>query len=134
MSTALLARLYMSDAMSTRRVPHLSNTSQSQTATRQAQAIQKTGKVAHEQPAGLVRGLKQPLEQIETLLERERQLAKDALAQGNKQRALIALRQRKYQENLLSQTDSQLETLQKLVSLSIRHSLKPLPVRARTVL
>lgn len=53
--------------------------------------------------------------QIETVLEREREIAKEALKQGNKPRALIALRQRKYQENLLTQTDQQLETLQKLV-------------------
>ncbi|KAM0786748.1 hypothetical protein ACM66B_002185 [Microbotryomycetes sp. NB124-2] len=63
-----------------------------------------------------------PRRQIDTVLTREREIAKQALAAGNKQRALIALRQRKYQENLLAQTDSQLETLQKLVA-SIEFSL-----------
>lgn len=53
--------------------------------------------------------------QIEVVLAREREIAAESLRQGNKQRALIALRQKKYQETLLSQTDSQLETLQKLV-------------------
>ncbi|KAK4057543.1 Vacuolar protein sorting-associated protein 20 [Microbotryomycetes sp. JL221] len=66
--------------------------------------------------------LKQYRRRIDAVLEREREIAKQALAAGNKQRALMALRQRKYQENLLSQTDSQLETLQKLVS-SIEFSL-----------
>lgn len=56
--------------------------------------------------------------QIEVVLEREREIAKEALLKGNRARALTALRQRKYQETLLSQTDSQLETLQKLVSAS----------------
>ena len=50
------------------------------------------------------------------VLERERQIAKEALANGNKPLALTALRRRKYQEGLLSKTDSQLETLEQLVS------------------
>ncbi|ORY78065.1 Snf7-domain-containing protein [Leucosporidium creatinivorum] len=66
--------------------------------------------------------LKQYQKRIEGVLAREREIAKEQLALGNKDRALIALRQRKYQETLLSQTDSQLETLQKLVS-SIEFSL-----------
>lgn len=53
--------------------------------------------------------------QIEVVLNREKEIAREQLALGNKQRALIALRQRKYQETLLTQTDAQLETLQKLV-------------------
>ncbi|KAK4052664.1 Vacuolar protein sorting-associated protein 20 [Microbotryomycetes sp. JL201] len=66
--------------------------------------------------------LRQYQKRIDAVLTREREIAKQALAAGNKQRALIALRQRKYQENLLEQTDKQLETLQKLVS-SIEFSL-----------
>ena len=58
--------------------------------------------------------------QIEVVLNREREIAREQLKLGNKQRALIALRQRKYQETLLSQTDAQLETLQKLVRPSSR--------------
>lgn len=53
--------------------------------------------------------------QIEGILDREKQIAREALAQGNKSRALTALRRRKYQESLLAKTDSQLETLQNLV-------------------
>lgn len=60
--------------------------------------------------------------QIEGILQRERQIAADALKQGNKQRALLALRRRKFQESLLTKTDSQLATLQGLVS-SIEFSL-----------
>ncbi|GAA6057224.1 hypothetical protein JCM3770_003271 [Rhodotorula araucariae] len=66
--------------------------------------------------------LKQYQRRIEVVLAREREIAAESLRQGNKHRALIALRQKKYQETLLSQTDSQLETLQKLVQ-SIEFSL-----------
>ncbi|GAA5961392.1 hypothetical protein JCM3765_004400 [Sporobolomyces pararoseus] len=52
---------------------------------------------------------------LQHVLNREEEIAKESLKQGNKSRALIALRQKKYQQTLLSQTDSQLETLQKLV-------------------
>lgn len=38
------------------------------------------------------------------------------LAQGDKKRALLALRRKKYQESLLSKTDGQLEQLEKLTS------------------
>lgn len=41
----------------------------------------------------------------------------DAVKSGNKSRALIALRRRKYQEGLLQKTDGQLEVLENLVSL-----------------
>ena len=53
--------------------------------------------------------------QIEGVLEGEKVSAKEALAKGNKQRAITALRRRKYQETLLTQTDKQLATLQDLV-------------------
>ncbi|GAA5903653.1 hypothetical protein JCM5296_001379 [Sporobolomyces johnsonii] len=66
--------------------------------------------------------LKQYQKRIEVVLNREREIAAESLRAGNKQRALIALRQKKYQETLLSQTDAQLETLQKLVQ-SIEFSL-----------
>lgn len=61
--------------------------------------------------------LRQYQQRIETVLAREQEIARQALSQGNKPRALIALRQKKYQQTLLAQTDSQLETLQKLASL-----------------
>ncbi|GAA5867908.1 hypothetical protein JCM8547_003411 [Rhodosporidiobolus lusitaniae] len=66
--------------------------------------------------------LTQYQKRIEVVLAREREIAAECLRQGNKQRALIALRQKKYQEKLLSQTDDQLATLQKLVQ-SIEFSL-----------
>ncbi|KAF8707567.1 SNF7 family, partial [Rhizoctonia solani] len=47
---------------------------------------------------------------------REQAIAKEALANGNKRVALIALRRRKYQESMLQKTDGQLETLENLVS------------------
>ncbi|KAH9944127.1 Snf7-domain-containing protein [Epithele typhae] len=56
------------------------------------------------------------LESIQAVLGREHQIAKAQLAAGNKDRALIALRKRKYQEGLLAKTDTQLENLEKLVS------------------
>lgn len=52
---------------------------------------------------------------IQAVLTREREIAIESLRAGNKQRALLALRRRKYQESLLRKTDEQLETLEKLV-------------------
>ena len=49
------------------------------------------------------------------MLDREHEIAKQQLAAGNKDRALSALRRRKYQEGLLVKTDAQLENLEKLV-------------------
>ncbi len=49
-------------------------------------------------------------------MDREQAIAKEAVAIGKKDRALVALRRRKYQESLLIKTDAQLETLQSLVS------------------
>ncbi|TXT13360.1 hypothetical protein VHUM_00727 [Vanrija humicola] len=60
--------------------------------------------------------LKQYQKRIQVVLDREHEIAKDALAKGDKRRALTALRQRKYQEQLLTRTDGQLQTLQELVS------------------
>lgn len=60
--------------------------------------------------------------QIQHVLDKEQAIAKEALTTGKKDRALTALRRRKYQESLLTKTDAQLETLQGLVS-SIEFSL-----------
>ncbi|BEI85880.1 hypothetical protein CcaverHIS002_0601670 [Cutaneotrichosporon cavernicola] len=60
--------------------------------------------------------LKQYQRRLQAVLDREREIAKEALAKGDKRRALLALRQRKYQEQTLVQTDQQLATLQDLVS------------------
>jgi len=66
--------------------------------------------------------IRQYQRKTEGILEQERQVAREALAVGNKARALTALRRRKYQEQLLVKTDNQLETLQNLVT-SIEFSL-----------
>ncbi|KAJ9141873.1 Charged multivesicular body protein 6 [Pleurostoma richardsiae] len=51
---------------------------------------------------------------ITILTDRETEIAKQLLAQGDKKRALLALRRKKYQESLLAQTDAQLEQLEQL--------------------
>lgn len=53
--------------------------------------------------------------QIQAVLDREHEIAKEQLKAGNKDKALFALRRRKYQESLLEKTDSQLENLEHLV-------------------
>jgi charged multivesicular body protein 6 len=53
---------------------------------------------------------------ITVLTDREKGIAKEMLAKGNKKGALLALRRKKYQESLLSRTDTQLEQLEKLAS------------------
>lgn len=60
--------------------------------------------------------LKQYKKKIQVVLDSEVQLAKDALKKGDKGRALLALRKKKYQQGLLSKTDEQLETLENLTS------------------
>ncbi|KAH6997114.1 Snf7 family [Ilyonectria destructans] len=53
---------------------------------------------------------------ITVLTDKETEIAKQMLAKGDKQRALLALRRKKYQESLLAKTDAQLEQLEKLTS------------------
>ncbi|TGO55414.1 hypothetical protein BOTNAR_0245g00190 [Botryotinia narcissicola] len=53
---------------------------------------------------------------ITVLTDRETVIAKEMLAKGDKKRALLALRRKKYQESLLAKTDAQLEQLEKLTS------------------
>lgn len=53
---------------------------------------------------------------ITVLTDREKAIAKEMLAKGDKTRALLALRRKKYQETLLAKTDAQLEQLEKLTS------------------
>ena len=53
------------------------------------------------------------------VLDREQEIAKTHLATGQKDRALIALRQRKYQQSLLLKTDTQLENLEQLVHIPL---------------
>lgn len=53
---------------------------------------------------------------ITVVTTRETEVARACLAKGDKAKALIALRRKKYQESLLSKTDAQLEQLEKLTS------------------
>ncbi|KAK4189978.1 Snf7 family [Podospora australis] len=53
---------------------------------------------------------------ITLLTDKETAAAKQMLAKGDKPRALLALRRKKYQESLLQKTDAQLEQLEKLTS------------------
>ncbi|EPQ60623.1 hypothetical protein GLOTRDRAFT_124376 [Gloeophyllum trabeum ATCC 11539] len=76
--------------------------------------------------------LKQYQRKLQHVLDREKEIARQHLAAGDKQRALIALRRRKYQESLLLKTDGQLASLEQLVStiefslieVSVLHGLK----------
>ncbi|KAF8445830.1 Snf7 family [Boletus edulis BED1] len=76
--------------------------------------------------------LKQYQKKIQFILEREHQIARSHLIAGDKDRALIALRRRKYQQSLLLRTDDQLAALEQLVStiefslveVSVLHGLK----------
>lgn len=69
---------------------------------------------------------------IQVVLDREQEIARQHLRAGKKDRAVVALRQRKYQETLLAKTDGQLEQLEQLVSTiefslvqaSVLHGLK----------
>ena len=47
---------------------------------------------------------------------RETEIAKQCLERGDKPKALLALRRKKFQESLLAKTDAQLETLEQLTS------------------
>ncbi|KAG6911524.1 hypothetical protein DXG01_011826 [Tephrocybe rancida] len=60
--------------------------------------------------------LRQYQKKIQVVLDREHTIAKAHLAAGQKDRAVIALRRRKYQQSLLVKTDGQLENLEQLVS------------------
>jgi charged multivesicular body protein 6 len=53
---------------------------------------------------------------IGLLTDRETDAARQLLARGDKARALLALRRKKYQESLLAKTDAQLEQLEKLTA------------------
>ncbi|KAK9512780.1 hypothetical protein O3M35_001121 [Rhynocoris fuscipes] len=59
--------------------------------------------------------LKQYQIKIEQKLENERQLAKKLLNSGQKERAKLLLKKKRYQENLLSKTDGQLDNLEKMI-------------------
>ncbi|KAH0565826.1 hypothetical protein GP486_000774 [Trichoglossum hirsutum] len=58
--------------------------------------------------------LRQYQKRITVLTTRETAIARDLIARGDKPRALLALRRKKYQETLLTRTDAQLSTLEQL--------------------
>lgn len=60
--------------------------------------------------------LHQYQKKITVLTDKETEIAKQMLAKGDKKRALLALRRKKYQESLLAKTDAQLLELEKLTS------------------
>ena len=60
--------------------------------------------------------LKQYQKRITVVTDREQEIARECLRAGNKEKALLALRRKKYQESLLSKTDQQLAQLEALTS------------------
>ncbi len=60
--------------------------------------------------------LHQYQKRITVITNRETEIAKECLRKGNKSRALLALRRKKYQESLLAKTDQQLAQLEILTS------------------
>ncbi|KAI9469708.1 MAG: Snf7-domain-containing protein [Benjaminiella poitrasii] len=69
--------------------------------------------------------LKRYQKNINVVIEKEIEAAKLALAQGNKNKALLALKKKKYQVQLLDKTDHQLMNLEELVQYEKRtHSIE----------
>ena len=60
--------------------------------------------------------LKQYQKRISVITDRETEIARECLRNNNKQKALLALRRKKYQETLLAKTDQQLAQLEILTS------------------
>ncbi|KXS16958.1 hypothetical protein M427DRAFT_89674, partial [Gonapodya prolifera JEL478] len=60
--------------------------------------------------------LKDYKKQLENVFEKETQVAKTCLAKGDRRRAMLALRKKKYQETLIQRTDEQLFMLEKMAS------------------
>lgn len=59
--------------------------------------------------------LKQYQKKIQVTLDKERELAKKLLQENKKDKAKLLLRKKKFQEQILQQTDQQLENLEKMV-------------------
>ncbi|KAK0076103.1 hypothetical protein PV325_005857 [Microctonus aethiopoides] len=72
--------------------------------------------------------IKQYQKRIEQSIEKDREIAKKLLQNGRKDRALSLLRKKKFQEQVLFKTDSQLENLEKMV-----HDLEFAQVEARVI-
>lgn len=66
--------------------------------------------------------LRQYQKQLESVKSREHELAKQCLAKGDKKRALIFLKKKRYQEQVLERTEEQLASLQE-VATSIEFAL-----------
>jgi len=66
--------------------------------------------------------LKQYQKKLQVIAHKEIEIAKQCLAQGNKRKALISLKKKKYQEQLLEKTDAQLMNLEDLTN-SIEYAL-----------
>ena len=66
--------------------------------------------------------LRQYQKNITAVTSRERQIAQECLARGQKDKALLALRRKKYQESLLGKTDAQLEQLE-ILTASVEFAL-----------
>ncbi|EWC45750.1 hypothetical protein DRE_05087 [Drechslerella stenobrocha 248] len=60
--------------------------------------------------------LKAYRKRIQVVLDREHEIAKECLRNGRKDKAMLALKKRKYQEQLLDKTDGQLQALEQLTS------------------
>jgi hypothetical protein len=60
--------------------------------------------------------LQQYQKRIKIVTDRETEVARECLRKGHKDKALLALRRKKYQESLLTKTDQQLAQLQALTS------------------
>lgn len=58
--------------------------------------------------------LHQYQQRITAITTRETEIARECLQRGDKSKALLALRRKKFQETLLAKTDAQLETLEQL--------------------
>ncbi|KAM9463154.1 charged multivesicular body protein 6 [Clarias gariepinus] len=59
--------------------------------------------------------LKQYQKKITLQLEKERQLAKQLLKDGKKEKALLLLKKKRFQEQLLDKTDNQISNLERMV-------------------
>ncbi|KAH3668342.1 hypothetical protein OGAPHI_002096 [Ogataea philodendri] len=53
---------------------------------------------------------------IQTIIDRETQIAKQSVRQNNRKRAVLALRKKKYQQNLLETVGKQADTLEELIN------------------
>ncbi|KAK3672285.1 Vacuolar protein sorting-associated protein 20 [Recurvomyces mirabilis] len=60
--------------------------------------------------------LHQYQKRIKLITDRETEVARECLRQGNKSKALLALRRKRYQKSLLTKTDQQLAQLEALTS------------------